>query len=164
MDAAARARLRSHRFRAPGLVLGFGHPQRGDDAVGPLVVERLRKWLPPMWRAESAGDDRARWARLLADYESLITIDAMVAPEHPEGSLLLRWPERAAPDTAESLKLRHGMGPRDLLGRAHSLALRVPGTLCVDVVAAHFDLGAAICPAVLDAVAEIEAALYEVWR
>lgn len=30
---------------APLLVIGYGNPSRGDDAVGPLLAERLTAWL-----------------------------------------------------------------------------------------------------------------------
>ncbi|POZ60135.1 hydrogenase maturation protease [Chromobacterium alticapitis] len=33
------------RPRASVLVLGFGNPGRGDDAIGPLLIERLQGWL-----------------------------------------------------------------------------------------------------------------------
>jgi hydrogenase maturation protease len=30
---------------APVLVIGYGNPARGDDAVGPVLAERLEQWL-----------------------------------------------------------------------------------------------------------------------
>lgn len=30
---------------APVLVIGYGNPARGDDAVGPLLAERLERWI-----------------------------------------------------------------------------------------------------------------------
>jgi hydrogenase maturation protease len=31
---------------APVVVLGWGNPSRGDDALGPLLCDRLAEWLP----------------------------------------------------------------------------------------------------------------------
>ena len=31
--------------QAPVLVLAMGNPSRGDDAIGPLLAERLERWL-----------------------------------------------------------------------------------------------------------------------
>ena len=30
---------------APVLIFGYGNPSRGDDALGPLLIERLEPWL-----------------------------------------------------------------------------------------------------------------------
>lgn len=32
-------------LRAPVVVLACGNPSRGDDAIGPLLLDRLRRWL-----------------------------------------------------------------------------------------------------------------------
>lgn len=32
---------------APRLVIGIGNPSRGDDALGPLLIERLAVWVGP---------------------------------------------------------------------------------------------------------------------
>jgi hydrogenase 3 maturation protease len=39
-------------------VLGVGNRLRGDDAVGPLVIDRLRAGRPevPAWKSEAEGD------------------------------------------------------------------------------------------------------------
>ena len=36
---------------APTLVFGWGNASRGDDALGPLFIERLRALALPAWNA-----------------------------------------------------------------------------------------------------------------
>jgi Ni,Fe-hydrogenase maturation factor len=33
----------------PVLILACGNPSRGDDALGPLLLERLQNWLDEAW-------------------------------------------------------------------------------------------------------------------
>lgn len=53
---------------APDLIFGYGNPSRGDDALGPMLVDHLRE--RPLW-LEHGGPQRVE---LLTDYQ--------LQPEH----------------------------------------------------------------------------------
>ena len=71
------------------LVFGVGNPSRGDDALGPLFVERLDAWAATagdlsvalvtltdfQWQIEHALD--------LADIDVVVFVDASVRAEPP---------------------------------------------------------------------------------
>lgn len=71
--------------RAPLLVFGWGNPSRGDDALGPLFVERLQR--------DCGGDPRIEWltdfqpqvehALDLAGRERVLLVDASVVADAP---------------------------------------------------------------------------------
>ena len=71
--------------RAPLLVFGWGNPSRGDDALGPLFVERLQQ--------HCGGDPRIEWltdfqpqvehALDLAGRDRVLLVDASVAADAP---------------------------------------------------------------------------------
>jgi hydrogenase maturation protease len=111
------------------LVVGVGHPDRGDDAAGWLVAERLRERL---------GDhDEVEVVRLSADPAGLLTLPAWDAAAHvvlvdaivtgaPPGSVEVLGTDQPLPsprasgthdlDLVATLQLAQALGrlPRDL--------------------------------------------------
>lgn len=80
---------------APGLIFGYGNPSRGDDALGPMFVERLR----------AGGGERSPWDEVGRGVELLT--DFQLQPEH---ALDLRGRRRvlfvdASPTCAEPYEL-----------------------------------------------------------
>lgn len=47
---------------SPVLVFGYGNPSRGDDALGPMLIERLEHWL--ISEAQSV-----KWVECLTDFQ-----------------------------------------------------------------------------------------------
>jgi hydrogenase maturation protease len=96
----------------PLLVFGWGNRSRGDDALGPLFVERLRAALPPA-QAEAIEwlDDyqlQPEHALDLAGRERVLLVDASRACRAPfEVSAL-----QPGPDASVST---HALSPRALL-------------------------------------------------
>lgn len=136
------------------LVIGFGNPDRGDDAAGPLVARRLAGRIP---------------ARVLERHG-----DALALLEAWEGADLLVLVDAAAPmgrpGRIHRLDITAGDLPRDLaFGSTHAFGLpeavalsRRLGTLPPRAVVhaiegACFDGGAALSPEVAAAIADVAA-------
>ena len=112
--------------RARWLVFGVGNPSRGDDALGPLFVERLDAW------SATAGDLSVALATLtdfqwqiehaldLADIDVVIFVDASVRAEPP----FELAPLAAKFDATHST---HALSPACLLAVAERLGQTVPG-------------------------------------
>jgi hydrogenase maturation protease len=122
----------------PLLVFGWGNPSRGDDALGPLCVTRLREG--------AAGDDRVDWlddyqlqvehALDLVGRERVLFIDASVDAAAPFETTLLR-PRR---DTSIST---HALSPRALLQVFRDLHVgEPPPCTLLAIRAEQFELGA----------------------
>ncbi len=142
------------------LVVGVGHPDRGDDAAGWLVAERLREQL---------GDhDEVEIVRLSADPAGLLTLPAWDAAAHvvlvdaivtgaPPGSVEVLGADRPLPsprasgthdlDLVATLQLARALGrlPRDLT--------------IVGIEGARFGVGDLPSPAVVAAAERVACAL-----
>ncbi|MCM8612063.1 hydrogenase maturation protease [Accumulibacter sp.] len=84
--------------RAPVAVLACGNPSRGDDALGPLLLERLRAWLATdgrsagyeligdcQWQIEHALDLVGRELVLFIDAGALTPAPFVFAPVQASG-------------------------------------------------------------------------------
>ena len=77
---------------APTLVFGWGNASRGDDALGPLFIERLRALAPPgveclddyQLQPEHALDLLARERVLFVDASLVCTAPFEVSPLQPQ--------------------------------------------------------------------------------
>lgn len=99
------------------LIIGYGSPIRGDDALGPLAADRLSTLDLPSWiEVQSRHILTAELVEDLARVSRVIFIDA--AADAPAGEILQRqlFPDPSAPST-----MAHFHDPRELLAWCQTL-------------------------------------------
>jgi hydrogenase maturation protease len=143
--------------RAPLLVLGWGNRSRGDDALGPLAVDRLRA---------GAGRPGVVWSGVVEFLE-----DQQLLPEHAldlvgrrrvlliDASRTARAPfEICTPVAATGpCALSHALTPEALLRICRAIGEEaLPSCTLLAIRGEHFDLGA---PPSAAARAHLEAAV-----
>lgn len=135
---------------APGLVLACGNPSRGDDALGPLLLERLA--LPPDSGVETFWDYQLQveYALDLSGRPWVVFVDAAVSGPEP----FYFRPVAAEPTFGFTT---HAMSPGALLA-VHARTVRGPLPECrlLAIRGYAFELGSGITPR---AEANLEAAL-----
>ena len=132
------------------LVIGVGHPDRGDDAAGRIVAERLAAIVPAGVRVVETDGEAGKLIDLLGQADHVVIVDAGLSG--------------AAPGTIHRLDAGAGPMPRPMfamsshaIGLVESIELaRTLGTLparCIVIAieATGFDLGAGLSPAVANA-------------
>jgi len=121
------------------LVIGYGSPIRGDDALGPLVADRLEALFASDTALAEGVEVQARHiltAELVDDLaraERVIFIDA--AADLVPGEIRCR---RLAPDTATLSTMAHFHDPRELLAWCEALYKRAPETWLVSAGGAEW--------------------------
>lgn len=141
------------------IVIGVGQTLRGDDSVGPVVVQEWAKTYP-----ETAQDPRVSVevcnlpGLALLDYligfEKAILVDAVLGgPSVTPGSLLLFNPadlESFSPASGSA----HGWGVAETLKLAETLQMEgIPEQLNIlGIAAAQVELGKEMSPKVRDAI------------
>ncbi|ESQ14963.1 MAG: hypothetical protein N838_10105 [Thiohalocapsa sp. PB-PSB1] len=131
-------RIESAPAAAPILVFGIGNPSRGDDALGPLLIERLM-------REQAVG--RLPGVDLLTDFQfqpehaldlrtrrQLVVVDANLNGAAPFAV------HRLAPDAGMSHST-HAMGAAELLAITLRLYGRAPDAWLLAVRGVDFELG-----------------------
>jgi hydrogenase maturation protease len=130
------------------VVVGVGHPDRGDDAVGLLVARRLG--------GRTVVGDLATIAWRWEPEEDVVIVDAMVSGA-PAGTV--RWLGVDELGVARASLSSHGVGLAEGLALAGRLG-RLPARLrVIGVEGACFTPGAPMTPAVRAAVDAVVAEL-----
>ena len=138
------------------LVIGYGNPLRGDDALGWRAVDSLAA-IPeiaadPSIRIEPVHQLTPELAEPIANADLVTFIDA-TAPSAglPPGSL--RY-EEILPDSPSPQKeaLGHHLSPAQALAYASALYGAKPKALVASVTAESFDYGTPLTPAVQAAI------------
>ena len=136
-------------------IIGCGNRGRGDDAAGVLVVERLRDLgvESPGVRAEICSGESAELIDALSSEEEVLLVDAVVTGAPP--GTVHKW-ESEVPQVARGTPVStHGFGVGEALRLAKALG-RAPRSLRVyGIEGSHFDRGAALSPAVEQAVKDV---------
>ena len=128
--------------RAPVVVLACGNPSRGDDALGPLLLERLHAWLLTaglgrrheligdcQWQIEHALDLAGRELALFIDAGDMTPAPFVLQQEQASGFV--------APGS-------HALSPAELLSDLARISSDPPPAAVVLAVrGACFELGAA---------------------
>jgi hydrogenase maturation protease len=94
--------------RAPVLVLAVGNPSRGDDALGPLLAERLETAALPGVEVITEFQLQVENALDLEDRERVIFVDAGVGTDGP-------YELREAVPAADFLHTSHALSPEAVL-------------------------------------------------
>lgn len=121
------------------LVIGYGSPIRGDDAIGPLVADQLETRVSTDSALGAQVEVQARHiltAELVDDLaraERVIFIDA--AANLPAGEVSC---QRLAPDASALSTMAHFHDPRELLAWCQALYQRVPETWLVSAGGAEW--------------------------
>ncbi|MFN2105726.1 MAG: hydrogenase maturation protease [Candidatus Promineifilaceae bacterium] len=131
------------------LILGYGNPMRGDDALGQIAVEFL---------AERFGEHDGVHVRavhqltpdlseMLAGYESAVLIDARHAA--PAGQVFVE--EVRAAERLPSGAFSHYVTPGELLLLADALYGKRPCVYLAGITATEFEVGEPLSAAVREA-------------
>ena len=120
------------------LVLGLGNPLRGDDGIGPAVVDWLRaRSLPPDVTALDDGSADLGLALTLADYRRVIVVDAADMKRAP-GEWLRFTPDQLRANRASTLSL-HAAGLSDVLSLGAALGMSPETVIIYGVQPARLD-------------------------
>jgi hydrogenase maturation protease len=113
--------------RAPILVIAVGNPSRGDDALGPMLAERLEAWAAPDVEVLTDFQLQVEHALDLAGRELVIFIDAGVATWAP-------YEVRSVEPDGSPTHTSHALSPETVLAvcaRLVDTPLPVALLLCV---------------------------------
>ncbi len=144
------------------LVLGLGNPLRGDDGIGPRVVEALlRRGLPESVEALDAGSAGLELLSLLDGPQRVIVVDAADVGLAP-GQFVRFTPDEAHLFAAADTTSFHQAGLAEVLALARALDRPLPEIVIFGVQPASMEWGEGLSPALVGAVARVvEAVLGE---
>ncbi len=132
-------------------VIGVGNDLRGDDAIGPEAVRRLRARAVPGIEATVCAADPAALIEAWAGAARAVVVDAMAGGGRP--GAVVRFDAAAAPLPVASFRgSTHGLGVAEAVELARALG-RLPGSLTViGVEGARWEPGAPLGPEADEAV------------
>jgi hydrogenase maturation protease len=117
------------------LIIGYGSPIRGDDAIGPLVADRLeREGVPEGVAVISRHILTAELVADLVEHDRVVFLDAAV--DGPPGEVRCR---QLAPDASAMSTMAHFLDPRELLAWCETLYGQIPETFLVSACGTSFD-------------------------
>ena len=124
----------------PVLVLGYGNPSRGDDAVGPLLIDYLSQFDLPSIDLLTDFQLQIEHVLDISNRQLVLFIDAGVSQTQP---LLL---QPVFPEKSYHLST-HALSPQQLLGiYQHVTGSLPPLSYLLVIKASHFELGQTLSP------------------
>jgi hydrogenase maturation protease len=130
------------------LVLGLGNPLRGDDGIGPRVIEALnRRGLPEGVSALDAGTGGLDLLQVLEGWERAVIIDAADVGREP-GQFARFTPDEARFIKADDTSSFHNAGLAEVLALAEAVGQPLPELTIFGVQPAKIGWGEGLSPAV----------------
>lgn len=140
--------------RCPTLILGLGNPLRGDDGIGPAVVEALQKIaLPPEVEVVDGGTAGLGLLQTIADRRRLLVVDA-ADMGLPPGTVRQVRPAACRPIEHTTLS-PHELGFADLLALAERLGMAPEEVQILVVQPRRTGYGQDLSPTVRDRLPQI---------
>jgi hydrogenase maturation protease len=135
-------------LRTPVLVLGIGNPLRGDDGIGPRLVEELvRLGLPEEVTALDVGTGGLDLFRVLEGWERAVIVDAADVGREP-GRIVRFAPDQVRLALAMDGFSLHHAGLGEVIALADALGQTLPKMTVFGVQPAEFDWREGLSPAV----------------
>lgn len=134
---------------APILIIGIGNPSRGDDALGPLAIERLEALDLAGVELLTDFQLQVEYALDLAGRRRVIFVDASVSGSEP----FALAPVRPAEDASYS---SHELSPAAVLHACQKLCGEAPAAEVLGIRGYGFELGEGLSP---QATANLDAAM-----
>lgn len=132
------------------LIIGIGNPSRGDDALGPLAIERLEALNLPDVELLTDFQLQVEYLLDMEDREQVIFIDASVVGDGPFDFAAITASEAASFTT-------HALPPGAVLAAyERHYGRAAPPSFVLAIRAHEFELGAGLSPA---AAVNLESAL-----
>jgi hydrogenase maturation protease len=142
-------------------IVGCGNLNRGDDAAGLLVAHRLRDLGIP---ATDAGTELLGMITEFQREETLILVDAALAPDLPPGEII-RLRANDLPRHAQEFHFStHGIGLAEAVGMASALGRLPENTLIIGINGKCFDAGASVSKSVHAAIDAVVAEISSAYR
>ncbi len=117
------------------LIIGYGSPIRGDDAIGPLVADYFaHSELPPGVNVLSRHILTAELVADLAEQERVIFVDAAIDAAPGEVRC-----QHVIPNGETLSSMAHFLNPPELLAWCAALYGRVPESFLISAGGASFD-------------------------
>ncbi|GHE13488.1 hydrogenase maturation protease [Streptomyces alanosinicus] len=136
------------------VVIGVGNPLRGDDGVGPAVVEALRGRVPNDTVLVVSDGEPARMLDLWRGADTVVVVEALRTPQARAGELHTLTPAEAA-GHARGTASTHAFGLGQCLALGEALDQLPPRLVVHAVEIADVALGAALSDAVRTALPEL---------
>ena len=114
------------------LVLGYGHPGRRDDALGPRLAEALDRMSLPDVDVETAYELRAEDAATVADHDIVVFVDADISCPDP-------FELRPVLPAGESRLSANSMTPATVLSMAWKYLEAMPEAYVLAIRGEDFD-------------------------
>jgi hydrogenase maturation protease len=150
-------------MRPATLILGLGNPLRGDDGVGPRIVEDLtHQNLPEGVTALDGGTGGLDLLRLMERWERVVIVDAADVGRKP-GEYVRFTPDEVRLARAASTLSLHHAGLSEVLALADALDLDLPEMVIFGVQPAEIGWKDGLSPAVAATLAALtDAVLQEI--
>jgi hydrogenase maturation protease len=130
------------------LILGLGNPLRGDDGVGPRVIEELnRHGLPEGVMALDAGSGGLDLLRLLEGWRQAAIVDAADVGREPGQFVRFTPAEARLIESADGASL-HNAGLAEALALANAVGQTLPEVVVFGVQPACVGWGEGLSPVV----------------
>jgi hydrogenase maturation protease len=136
------------------LVIGIGHPDRGDDAVGRIFAARLAGRAPEGVTVLDIDGEAARLLDLFDGADDVIVVDAAVSGAKPGTIHRLDAVAGALPPAMFGMST-HAMGLADSIELARALGQLPKRCIVFAVEGSAFELGETLSPLVERAVDDV---------
>jgi hydrogenase maturation protease len=137
------------------LIVGIGHPWRGDDAAGLLAAAALAKRGDLDADVAAVHGTATDLLDLWAGRRRVVVLDAVAAPCYLPGTVVVVDAAAGPLPAAAFAVSSHALGLREAVELARALAILPAELLVVGIVGARFDFGEGLSPAVQAAVNRI---------
>lgn len=135
-------------------LIGIGHPFRGDDALGPLIIEKLSAQLPNFVETKTSQGDMAELLNWFDQKDTVMIVDAIQTNQNPPGTCY-QFNHSDVTQLSACRVSTHAFDLGQTLALADNLGILPVATIIFGIEAQHFGHGQTLSAPVADAVPKL---------
>lgn len=136
---------------SPILIMAIGNPSRGDDAIGPVLLDAFAQWLAQQTPAMQDRIELLQEQQLMVEHVADLSLRqrVLIVDASAQSSPLAIALTTVAPNAPRPQMPGHQMTPEQLLNwYQHLHQIAPPPCECLTIRGVQFELGAALSPEV----------------
>ena len=146
----------NHTLQSKIMLIGIGHPDRGDDALGSILLENIKAKVENTLATQHILGDMAQLIDCFEHYHIVIIIDAIVTRQKPIGTCYRFENEAILPISHGVTTSTHSFDLGQTLQLAKNLGVLPNKLILYGIEVGHFEHGKPMSEAVTASLSDLE--------
>lgn len=137
------------------IIVGIGHPMRGDDSIGPKIIDLLSEDVTNLFKTQKCLGDMVEILDIFSNHEQVVLVDAIFTQDNEPGTCYRLQQDEITNIIGQCRVSTHAFDLSQTLEMAKQLNMLPKSLIIYGIEAQDFTHGATLSPKVAKAIPKL---------